>query len=67
MYLKLDNSISVARFLTEEDRIKGVERLRSNNTGIVSSTFRWSHVWELCYDPKTIPFVGMALLVNVGA
>ena len=62
----MDNSVAEARFLSKEDRVKAVERLRSNNTGIVSSKFRWGHVLDLLLDPKTIPFVAMTLCVNVG-
>ncbi|KAK4702864.1 hypothetical protein P7C70_g3349, partial [Phenoliferia sp. Uapishka_3] len=67
IYLALDNSVASARFLTLDDRLKGVERLRSNNTGIVSTTFKWSQVGEMCLDLKTIPFIAMTLFVNVGA
>lgn len=33
---KLDNSPETARFLTPEERLWAVERLRDNNTGIVN-------------------------------
>jgi hypothetical protein len=56
-----------ARFLTPEDRVKAVERLRSNNTGIVAHKFKWSHVAELALDPKTYLFIAMTFCVNVGA
>ncbi|KAL8287098.1 hypothetical protein RQP46_004104 [Phenoliferia psychrophenolica] len=67
LYYFMDPSIAEARFLNDEDRLKAVERLRTNNTGIASSEFKWSQVYELLYDPKTIPFIGMTLCVNVGA
>ncbi|KAK4702871.1 hypothetical protein P7C70_g3352, partial [Phenoliferia sp. Uapishka_3] len=67
IYFALDNSVASARFLTPEDRVKGVERLRANQTGIKSTVFKWSHVWEMVLDPKTIGFIAMTLFVNVGA
>ncbi|KAM0755202.1 MFS general substrate transporter [Meredithblackwellia eburnea MCA 4105] len=67
VWLLIDNSVEEARFLSEEDKKKAVERLRANNTGIVSSEFKWAHIWECLYDPKTYPFIAMTLLVNCGA
>jgi len=67
VYWKLDNNIQTARFLTENERAQGVERLRANNTGIGSHEFIWSHVVEVLLDPKTYLWFTMALLLNVGA
>lgn len=39
---KLDNSPETARFLTPQERLWAVERLRDNNTGIVNR--KWSLV-----------------------
>lgn len=39
LWWRIDNNITEARFLTPEDRIKGVERLRANNTGISNTEF----------------------------
>lgn len=67
MYWKLDNDIPSARFLTELEKGQAVERLRANQTGIGSREFKWSHVAELFLEPKTYLWVGMTLLLNVGA
>lgn len=67
LYWRLDNSIVTARFLTPEDRRKGVERLRSNNTGVVNTEFKWRQVLELFLEPKTWLFMAMSFCVNVGA
>lgn len=67
VYWKLDNDIPSARFLSEEDKPKAIERLRANQTGTGSREFKWSHVLELGLDLKTYLFIGLSLLLNVGA
>lgn len=67
VYWKLDNDVSSARFLTEEERLQGVERLRANKTGTGSSEFKWMQVWETAIDPKTWLWIGMAILPNMGS
>ncbi|KAF9016943.1 MFS general substrate transporter [Hymenopellis radicata] len=68
IYWRLDNSISEARFLTPEDRHKGVERLRANNTGTAATnTYKWYQVKEALLEIQTYLFFGMTLLLNVGA
>lgn len=67
VYWKLDNDVTSARFLTEHEKVQAVERLRANQTGIGSREFEWSHVWEILLEPKSYLWVGMSLLLNVGA
>ncbi|PNS14726.1 hypothetical protein CAC42_1748 [Sphaceloma murrayae] len=67
VYWKLDNNINEARFLTEQEKLQATERLRSNNTGLATSEFKWSHVREVFLDLKTYLWFFMALLLNVGA
>ncbi|KAF4547730.1 MFS-type transporter-like protein 41 [Elsinoe fawcettii] len=67
VYWFLDNNVAEARFLTEHERALAIERLRSNNTGLVTNEFKWSHVKEIFLDPKSYMFFFMALLLNVGA
>jgi len=59
--------VTTARFLTPHERLQCIERLRANQTGIGSRDFEWSHVWELALEPKTYLWIGMSLLLNVGA
>ncbi|KAI5475463.1 MFS transporter [Pseudohyphozyma bogoriensis] len=66
-YFLMDNSIAEARFLSQEDRAKGVERLRANNTGVVSTEFKWRQVIELFLEPKTYLFMAMTFCLNLGA
>ena len=67
VYWKLDNDIPSARFLSEEDKPKAIERLRANQTGTGSREFKWSHILELALEPKTYLWVGLSMLLNVGA
>jgi len=67
VYWKLDNSVESARFLSHEDRLKAVERLRANQTGKGTYEFKWNQVWESVLEPKTYLWFAMSLLLNVGA
>ncbi|QKX61386.1 uncharacterized protein TRUGW13939_08534 [Talaromyces rugulosus] len=67
VYWKLDNDISVARFLTEEERRQGMERLRVNQTGEINYNFKWSHVLEVALEPKSWLWVAMVILPNMGS
>ncbi|TFB04628.1 hypothetical protein CCMA1212_003982 [Trichoderma ghanense] len=67
VYWKLDDDIPSARFLTEEEKPKAIERLRANQTGTGSREFKWDHVAEAAIEPKTYLWFGMTLLLNVGA
>lgn len=44
-----------------------MERLRANQTGTGSTKFKFSHVLEVALEPKTYLWVGMAMLLNIGA
>lgn len=67
VYWKLDNDIPSARFLSDEDKPKAIERLRANQTGTGSREFKWPHLLELALEPKTYLWIGLSLLLNVGA
>ena len=67
VYWKLDNDIPSARFLSEEDKAKAIERLRANQTGTGTREYKWSHIVELLLEPKTYLWIGLSMLLNVGA
>lgn len=67
VYWRMDNDISTARFLTEEEKLQGMERLRANQTGTGNTEFKFSHVLEAALEPKTYLWIGMAMLLNIGA
>lgn len=58
----LPNSPTTAKFLRNgDDRLIALERLRENNTGTKSSTWKWEQVWETWRDPKTYMWAAMYL------
>lgn len=67
VYWRLDNDISSARFLTEEEKVHAIEPLRANQTGTGNRDFKWYHLAEAAIEPKTYLWIFMALLLNVGA
>ncbi|KAK5952774.1 hypothetical protein OHC33_006367 [Knufia fluminis] len=67
VYWKLDSDIPSARFLTDHEKAQAIERLRANQTGTGSREFKWSHIAELALEPKTYFWIGLSLLLNVGA
>ena len=65
-----------ARGISEEDRIKIVERVRENQTGVQNRKFKMDHVWEALKDPQawalflinllnTIPTGGLGSYGNI--
>ncbi|KAJ6783806.1 hypothetical protein PWT90_02922 [Aphanocladium album] len=67
VYWKLDNDIPSARFLTEEEKVQAIERLRANQTGTGNREFKWKHLLEAALEPKSYIWIAMAMLLNIGA
>ncbi|KAI0154639.1 major facilitator superfamily domain-containing protein [Xylariaceae sp. FL1272] len=67
VYWKLNNDIPSAHFLTSRGKKQAIKRLRANQTGLGLTKFEFSHVVEICLEPKNYLWMGMTLLVNVGA
>ncbi|KAK9312137.1 major facilitator superfamily domain-containing protein [Lipomyces starkeyi] len=67
IYWKLDNDIPSARFLTEHEKAQAIERLRANQTGTGNREFKMKHVVEAALEPKSYLWIGMSMLLNVGA
>lgn len=67
VWWRLENDIPSARFLSENDKAKAIERLRANNTGTGSRDFKLRHVLEVVLEPKTYLFIAMTILLNLGA
>lgn len=53
-----------AKFLTDEDKLIAIERLRMNQTGVMSREWRWSHMWESLRDPKTWFWVSLVFCIS---
>ncbi|KAJ5815772.1 hypothetical protein N7474_007549 [Penicillium riverlandense] len=67
VYWRLDNDIMSARFFTEEEKSQARERLRANQTGTGNREFKARHVLEAGLELKTYLWIGMAMLLNIGA
>ncbi|KAH8680667.1 major facilitator superfamily domain-containing protein [Xylariales sp. PMI_506] len=67
VYMLLDNDIPSCRFLTEDEKLLALERLRANQTGTGNRDFKWKQVVETLLDIKTWLFVAMGLTLNVTA
>ena len=67
LYKLIDHGVGTAYFLSPEDRIKGVERLKANQTGVESdSKFDWRQTVELFSEVKTYVFLFQSVAVNMG-
>ncbi|QRV93342.1 major facilitator superfamily transporter [Ceratobasidium sp. AG-Ba] len=59
VYFVLPDSPSTAKFLSREEKVIAIERLRANNQGTESKNWEWSQVWEVLTDPKTYIWMAM--------
>ncbi|KDQ28582.1 hypothetical protein PLEOSDRAFT_1039770 [Pleurotus ostreatus PC15] len=60
VFFVLPDSPTTARFLTHDEKIVALERLRANNQGTESKEWKWDQVLDLALDPKT--YLWFALL-----
>ncbi|GFZ47569.1 hypothetical protein JCM24511_05313 [Saitozyma sp. JCM 24511] len=67
IYWRLDNNPATAKFLTPQERLWAVERLRNNNTGIETKEVKWNQVLECLLSPAVWLFFVITFCVNVGA
>ncbi|KAJ7594767.1 major facilitator superfamily domain-containing protein [Mycena floridula] len=65
VYFILPDSPAKARFLSHEEKIVAIERLRANNQGTESKVWRWEHFWELVLDVKTYLWFALLFLCAV--
>lgn len=48
---RLENNPATAKFLTPQERLWAVERLRNNNTGVETKEIKWNQVLETLISP----------------
>ncbi|KAJ7162030.1 MFS general substrate transporter [Mycena filopes] len=65
VYLVLPDSPTTARFLTHDEKVLAVERLRANNTGTETKTWKGAQVRECLLDPKTWAWFSMLFLISI--
>lgn len=66
-YWWAQDSPAEARYLTPEDRLKAVDRLKANQQGIVSHKFNFKQVAEAVTELKYWLYMIMVIAVNAGA
>ncbi|KAF8603639.1 MFS general substrate transporter [Ceratobasidium sp. AG-I] len=62
VYFVLPDSPSTAKFLSHDEKVVALERLRANNQGTESKTWEWSQVRELALDLKIYLWFAMQFL-----
>ncbi|KAJ6625765.1 MFS transporter [Mycena sp. CBHHK59/15] len=65
VYLVLPDSPTTARFLTHDEKVLAVERLRANNTGTETKTWKWAQVRACLLDIKTWAWFSMLFLISI--
>ncbi|KAJ7217670.1 MFS general substrate transporter [Mycena pura] len=65
VFLLIPNSPTTARFLTHEEKILAVERLRANNTGTETKKWKWTQVRECLLDMKTWLWFSLIFLISI--
>ncbi|KAI1389769.1 MFS general substrate transporter [Hypoxylon trugodes] len=64
LYLMPDSQLN-ARFLTQEERIMAVERIRMNQQGVGNKHFKWYQCKEALSDPMIWAFTLFSVIVSV--
>lgn len=54
-----------AKFLSSHDKLIAIERLRANQMGIDSTTWKWEHVTEALLDLKTWFWFALILVISI--
>lgn len=65
MFFWMPDSPTEAKFLTDDDKVIAIERLRNNQMGIMSREWRYSHFFEALRDIKTWLWVIMIFCISV--
>ncbi|KAJ5652672.1 allantoate permease [Penicillium longicatenatum] len=63
--ISMPDSPMEAKCLSDREKFIAVERLRANQMGIVSREWRWDHVWETLYDPKTWSWFFLVISISI--
>jgi hypothetical protein len=61
---RLENNPATAKFLTPQERLWAVERLRNNNTGVETKEIKWNQVLECVVSPSVWLFIAVTFCVK---
>ncbi|RSL62281.1 hypothetical protein CEP53_004804 [Fusarium sp. AF-6] len=65
LFAYMPDSPAEAKFLSKHDKLIAIERLRMNQTGVVSRRWRWDHLWETIRDLKTWLWFALIFSISV--
>lgn len=65
MFSSFPDSLPEAKFLSDDDKVLAIERLRGNEMGIMTRRWRGSHCLETVTDAKTWLWVALIFCVSV--
>ncbi|KAH8173600.1 major facilitator superfamily protein [Sarocladium implicatum] len=65
MFIFMPDSPIEAKFLSKEDKLIAVERLRMNQMGMGSGVWKWDHVRECLLDPKTWLWFSLLFVISI--
>ncbi|PSN74516.1 MFS general substrate transporter [Corynespora cassiicola Philippines] len=65
VFIFMPDSPMEAKFLTHDEKLIAVERLRMNQMGVASRVWKWEHVWEAFLDVKTWLWFSMLTAVSI--
>ncbi|KAJ3498468.1 hypothetical protein NLG97_g1108 [Lecanicillium saksenae] len=65
MFIWMPDSPTEAKFLSDDDKLIAIERLRGNQMGIMSREWRQAHFYEALKDVKTWLWVAMIFCISV--
>lgn len=64
LFIMPDNQLN-ARFLTPQERVMALERIRRNQQGVGNKHFKWYQFKEAMLDPMTWAFVFFSLMADI--
>ncbi|KYK54072.1 hypothetical protein DCS_06028 [Drechmeria coniospora] len=65
MFFRMPDSPTEAKFLSDDDKVLAIERLRGNQMGVMSRQWRSAHFFEALGDPKTWLWFVLIFCVSV--
>ena len=65
IFLFMPDSPMEARFFSQQDKLLAIERLRMNQMGVASRTWRNDHVWDAFKDPKSYLWFSMLFSISI--
>ncbi|KAL6406679.1 hypothetical protein AUP68_09480 [Ilyonectria robusta] len=65
LFSYMPDSPAEAKFLSKHDKLIAIERLRMNQTGVMSREWRWDHLWEMIRDVKTWLWFALIFSISV--